>query len=165
VEIEKQRAHECYMKLQAQGKTEQSRKDLDCLAEEKAEAAKKREEKVDGYVLGGGIPKARVGGKSIKNLHRKNRSVWNLPYWKPFLMALPDRKKQRVKERTAACVKMAAKICHSSKSEESEDDLFIKKFLEERKATILEREKNYFNRMPTFIGYSDDYKGLVNDYY
>ncbi|KAI5386749.1 hypothetical protein KIW84_073051 [Lathyrus oleraceus] len=46
-EIEKQRAHERYMKLQEQGKTEQSRKDLDRLAlirQERAEAAKKREE-------------------------------------------------------------------------------------------------------------------------
>ncbi|KAG8365515.1 hypothetical protein BUALT_Bualt18G0113000 [Buddleja alternifolia] len=46
-EIEKQRAHERYMKLQEQGKTEQARKDLDRLAlirQERAEAAKKREE-------------------------------------------------------------------------------------------------------------------------
>ncbi|XP_019175833.1 PREDICTED: 28 kDa heat- and acid-stable phosphoprotein-like isoform X2 [Ipomoea nil] len=46
-EIEKQKAHERYMKLQEQGKTEQSRKDLDRLAmirQERAEAAKKREE-------------------------------------------------------------------------------------------------------------------------
>ncbi|KAK4743719.1 hypothetical protein SAY87_010031 [Trapa incisa] len=46
-EIEKQRAHERYMKLQEQGKTEQSRKDLERLAlirEQRAEAAKKREE-------------------------------------------------------------------------------------------------------------------------
>ncbi|WJX46127.1 hypothetical protein P8452_32955 [Trifolium repens] len=162
--IEKQRAHEHYMKLQEQGKAEQSRKDLDCLAEEKAKAAKKREEEeVDWYVSGGGIQKGRVGGKSIKNLYRKNRSAWNLPYWKPFLMALRSRKKQqRVKEGTAARVKMAAKICHSPKSEY---DLFIKKFMEDRKATVLETKKTYFNRMPTYIGYSDDYKGLVNDYY
>ncbi|KAE8733633.1 28 kDa heat- and acid-stable phosphoprotein [Hibiscus syriacus] len=46
-EIEKQKAHERYMKLQEQGKTEQSRKDLERLAmirEQRAEAAKKREE-------------------------------------------------------------------------------------------------------------------------
>ncbi|KAL3820407.1 hypothetical protein ACJIZ3_006312 [Penstemon smallii] len=46
-EIEKQRAHERYMRLQEQGKTEQARKDLDRLAlirQERAEAAKKREE-------------------------------------------------------------------------------------------------------------------------
>ncbi|KAH9610997.1 hypothetical protein KSS87_013228 [Heliosperma pusillum] len=46
-ELEKQRAHERYMKLQEQGKTEQARKDLDRLKlirEQRAEAAKKREE-------------------------------------------------------------------------------------------------------------------------
>ncbi|TYJ01664.1 hypothetical protein E1A91_A13G169800v1 [Gossypium mustelinum] len=46
-EIEKQKAHERYMKLQEQGKTEQSRKDLERLAmirQQRAEAAKKREE-------------------------------------------------------------------------------------------------------------------------
>ncbi|XP_057433516.1 uncharacterized protein LOC130726289 [Lotus japonicus] len=46
-EIEKQRAHERYMRLQEQGKTEQARKDLDRLAlirQQRAEAAKKREE-------------------------------------------------------------------------------------------------------------------------
>ncbi|KAJ9563189.1 hypothetical protein OSB04_008349 [Centaurea solstitialis] len=46
-EIEKQRAHERYMKLQEQGKTEQARKDLERLAlirQQRAEAAKKREE-------------------------------------------------------------------------------------------------------------------------
>ncbi|KAE9607233.1 hypothetical protein Lal_00025679 [Lupinus albus] len=46
-EIEKQRSHEHYMRLQEQGKTEQSRKDLDRLAlirQQRAEAAKKREE-------------------------------------------------------------------------------------------------------------------------
>ncbi|XP_073274289.1 uncharacterized protein [Primulina huaijiensis] len=46
-EIEKQKAHERYMKLQEQGKTEQAKKDLDRLAlirEQRAEAAKKREE-------------------------------------------------------------------------------------------------------------------------
>ncbi|KAJ3695251.1 hypothetical protein LUZ60_000628 [Juncus effusus] len=46
-ELEKQRAHERYMKLQEQGKTEQARKDLDRLAlirQQRAEAAKKREE-------------------------------------------------------------------------------------------------------------------------
>jgi hypothetical protein len=57
---------------------------------------------------------------------------------------------------------MAAKICHSPKSEY---DLFIKFFMEDRKATVLETKKTYFNRMPTYIGYSDDYKGLVNDDY
>ncbi|KAI4296837.1 hypothetical protein L6164_036758 [Bauhinia variegata] len=46
-ELEKQRAHEHYMRLQEQGKTEQSRKDLERLAlirQQRAEAAKKREE-------------------------------------------------------------------------------------------------------------------------
>ncbi|KAL6991127.1 hypothetical protein U1Q18_009248 [Sarracenia purpurea var. burkii] len=46
-EIEKQKAHERYMRLQEQGKTEQSRKDLDRLAlirQQRAEAARKREE-------------------------------------------------------------------------------------------------------------------------
>ncbi|KAA8515195.1 hypothetical protein F0562_018374 [Nyssa sinensis] len=46
-EIEKQKAHERYMRLQEQGKTEQARKDLDRLAlirQQRAEAAKKREE-------------------------------------------------------------------------------------------------------------------------
>ncbi|CAM8989546.1 hypothetical protein QQ045_007130 [Rhodiola kirilowii] len=46
-EIEKQKAHERYMKLQEQGKTEQAKKDLDRLAlirQQRADAAKKREE-------------------------------------------------------------------------------------------------------------------------
>jgi hypothetical protein len=46
-EIEKQRAHERYIKLQEQGKTEQSKKDLERLAlirQQRLEAAKKREE-------------------------------------------------------------------------------------------------------------------------
>ncbi|CAN1810570.1 28 kDa heat- and acid-stable phosphoprotein [Linum perenne] len=46
-EIEKQRAHERYMRLQEQGKTEQARKDLERLTlirQQRAEAAKKREE-------------------------------------------------------------------------------------------------------------------------
>ncbi|CDO96714.1 unnamed protein product [Coffea canephora] len=46
-EIERQKAHERYMKLQEQGKTEQARKDLERLAlirQQRAEAAKKREE-------------------------------------------------------------------------------------------------------------------------
>ncbi|KAK6229369.1 hypothetical protein SCA6_018320, partial [Theobroma cacao] len=46
-EIEKQKAHERYMKLQEQGKTEQARKDLERLAlirQQRTEAAKKREE-------------------------------------------------------------------------------------------------------------------------
>uniref|UniRef100_A0A5B6ZIJ0 Putative heat-and acid-stable phosphoprotein n=1 Tax=Davidia involucrata TaxID=16924 RepID=A0A5B6ZIJ0_DAVIN len=46
-EIEKQKAHERYMRLQEQGKTEQARKDLDRLAlirQQRAEAAKKRDE-------------------------------------------------------------------------------------------------------------------------
>eukprot|EP00249_Psilotum_nudum_P010986 c22893_g2_i1 orf=202-714(+) len=46
-EIEKQRAHERYLKLQEQGKTEQARKDLERLAiirQQRVEAAKKREE-------------------------------------------------------------------------------------------------------------------------
>ncbi|KAK2972894.1 hypothetical protein RJ640_030011 [Escallonia rubra] len=46
-EIEKQKSHERYMKLQEQGKTEQARKDLERLAlirQQRAEAAKKRDE-------------------------------------------------------------------------------------------------------------------------
>ncbi|XP_047313329.1 28 kDa heat- and acid-stable phosphoprotein-like [Impatiens glandulifera] len=46
-EIEKHKAHERYMKLQEQGKTDQAKKDLERLAlirQERAEAAKKRDE-------------------------------------------------------------------------------------------------------------------------
>ncbi|EXC47960.1 hypothetical protein L484_000432 [Morus notabilis] len=46
-ELEKQRAHERYMRLQEQGKTDQARKDLERLTlirQQRAEAAKKREE-------------------------------------------------------------------------------------------------------------------------
>ena len=46
-EIEKQRSRERYMKLQEQGKTEQTRKDLERLAlirKQREEAAKRREE-------------------------------------------------------------------------------------------------------------------------
>ncbi|KAG2687746.1 hypothetical protein I3760_09G064900 [Carya illinoinensis] len=46
-ELEKQKAHERHMKLQEQGKTEQARKDLERLSliyQQRAEAAKKREE-------------------------------------------------------------------------------------------------------------------------
>ncbi|WOG88177.1 hypothetical protein DCAR_0207411 [Daucus carota subsp. sativus] len=46
-EIEKQKAHERYMRLQEQGKTEQARKDLDRLAlirQQRADAARKRDE-------------------------------------------------------------------------------------------------------------------------
>ncbi|XP_042044948.1 28 kDa heat- and acid-stable phosphoprotein-like [Salvia splendens] len=46
-EIEKQKAHERYMKLQEQGKTDQAKKDLERLAlirQQRADAAKKREE-------------------------------------------------------------------------------------------------------------------------
>ncbi|KAJ6797453.1 28 kDa heat- and acid-stable phosphoprotein [Iris pallida] len=46
-EIEKQKAHEHYMRLQEQGKTEQARKDLERLAlirQQRADAAKKRDE-------------------------------------------------------------------------------------------------------------------------
>uniref|UniRef100_A0A2P2KPR4 Casein kinase substrate phosphoprotein PP28 domain-containing protein n=1 Tax=Rhizophora mucronata TaxID=61149 RepID=A0A2P2KPR4_RHIMU len=46
-ELEKQRAHERYMRLQEQGKTEQARKDLERLnliRQQRAEAARKREE-------------------------------------------------------------------------------------------------------------------------
>ncbi|KAJ8638839.1 hypothetical protein MRB53_015533 [Persea americana] len=46
-EIEKQKAHERYMRLQEQGKTEQARKDLERLAlirQQRADAARKREE-------------------------------------------------------------------------------------------------------------------------
>ncbi|CAN1229627.1 28 kDa heat- and acid-stable phosphoprotein [Linum grandiflorum] len=52
-EIEKQRAHERYMRLQEQGKTEQARKDLERLTlirQQRAEAAKKREEEKAGNV-------------------------------------------------------------------------------------------------------------------
>ncbi|KAK1326864.1 hypothetical protein QJS10_CPA01g02080 [Acorus calamus] len=46
-EIEKQKAHERFMRLQEQGKTEQSKKDLERLAmirQQRADAAQKREE-------------------------------------------------------------------------------------------------------------------------
>lgn len=46
-ELEKQRAHERYMKLQEQGKTEQAKKDLERLSlirQQRLEAARKREE-------------------------------------------------------------------------------------------------------------------------
>lgn len=46
-ELEKQKAHERYMRLQEQGKTEQARKDLERLTlirQQRADAAKKREE-------------------------------------------------------------------------------------------------------------------------
>ncbi|MCO5551526.1 hypothetical protein L7F22_005030 [Adiantum nelumboides] len=46
-ELEKQRAHERYLKLQEQGKTEQAKKDLERLAmirQQRLDAAKKREE-------------------------------------------------------------------------------------------------------------------------
>lgn len=46
-EVERQRAHERYMKLQEQGKTDQAKKDLERLKlirEQRAEAARKREE-------------------------------------------------------------------------------------------------------------------------
>ncbi|TVU20598.1 hypothetical protein EJB05_36812 [Eragrostis curvula] len=46
-ELEKQKSHDRYMRLQEQGKTEQARKDLDRLAlirKQREEAAKKREE-------------------------------------------------------------------------------------------------------------------------
>ncbi|EAY98696.1 hypothetical protein OsI_20626 [Oryza sativa Indica Group] len=46
-ELEKQKSHERHMKLQEQGKTEQARKDLERLTlirQQRAEAAKKREE-------------------------------------------------------------------------------------------------------------------------
>ncbi|KAH9763874.1 PP28 domain-containing protein [Citrus sinensis] len=52
-EIEKQKAHERYMRLQEQGKTEQARKDLERLAlirQQRAEAAKKREEEKAGMI-------------------------------------------------------------------------------------------------------------------
>ncbi|CAL5345074.1 unnamed protein product [Camellia sinensis] len=50
-EIEKQKAHERYMRMQEQGKTEQARKDLERLAlirQQRAEAAKKRDEEKAG---------------------------------------------------------------------------------------------------------------------
>jgi hypothetical protein len=46
-EIEKQKAHERYMRMQEQGKTDQARKDLERLAlirQQRADAAKKRDE-------------------------------------------------------------------------------------------------------------------------
>ncbi|XP_068664437.1 uncharacterized protein [Aristolochia californica] len=46
-ELEKQRAHERYMRLQEQGKTDQAKKDLERLSlirQQRADAAKKREE-------------------------------------------------------------------------------------------------------------------------
>ncbi|KAJ7569346.1 hypothetical protein O6H91_01G074000 [Diphasiastrum complanatum] len=46
-ELEKQRAHERYLKLQEQGKTEQAKKDLERLAlirQQRLDAAKKRDE-------------------------------------------------------------------------------------------------------------------------
>ncbi|KHG18564.1 Pdap1 [Gossypium arboreum] len=57
-EIEKQKAHERYMKLQEQGKTEQARKDLERLAlirKQRAEAAKKREEEKAAVIAFGGL--------------------------------------------------------------------------------------------------------------
>ncbi|KAG6393730.1 hypothetical protein SASPL_144297 [Salvia splendens] len=53
-EIEKQKAHERYMKLQEQGKTDQAKKDLERLAlirQQRADAAKKREEEKAGNSL------------------------------------------------------------------------------------------------------------------
>ncbi|XWS19662.1 hypothetical protein CRYUN_Cryun31cG0034700 [Craigia yunnanensis] len=53
-ELEKQRAHERYMRLQEQGKTEQARKDLDRLAlirQQREEAARKRGEEKSGKTL------------------------------------------------------------------------------------------------------------------
>ncbi|XP_057764411.1 uncharacterized protein LOC130985445 isoform X1 [Salvia miltiorrhiza] len=53
-EIEKQKAHERYMRLQEQGKTDQAKKDLERLAlirQQRAEAAKKREEEKAGNLL------------------------------------------------------------------------------------------------------------------
>ncbi|KAJ6935608.1 28 kDa heat- and acid-stable phosphoprotein [Populus alba x Populus x berolinensis] len=50
-EIEKQRAHERYMRLQEQGKTDQARKDLERLSlirQQREEAARKREEEKAG---------------------------------------------------------------------------------------------------------------------
>ncbi|KAK8943473.1 hypothetical protein KSP40_PGU003539 [Platanthera guangdongensis] len=52
-EIEKQKAHERYMRQQEQGKTEQARKDLERLAmirQQRAEAAKKRDEEKAGML-------------------------------------------------------------------------------------------------------------------
>ncbi|XVE88136.1 hypothetical protein DITRI_Ditri19aG0043700 [Diplodiscus trichospermus] len=51
-ELEKQRAHERYMRLQEQGKTEQARKDLERLSlvrQQREEAARKREEEKAGF--------------------------------------------------------------------------------------------------------------------
>ncbi|KAK9269127.1 hypothetical protein L1049_000896 [Liquidambar formosana] len=52
-EIEKQKAHERYMRLQEQGKTEQARKNLERLSlirKQRAEAARKREEEKAGII-------------------------------------------------------------------------------------------------------------------
>ncbi|KAB5560651.1 hypothetical protein DKX38_005608 [Salix brachista] len=52
-EIEKQRSHERYMRLQEQGKTEQARKDLERLSlirQQREEAARKREEEKAGKI-------------------------------------------------------------------------------------------------------------------
>ncbi|KAF8715791.1 hypothetical protein HU200_000451 [Digitaria exilis] len=53
-ELEKQQSHERYMKLQEQGKTEKAKKDLERLTlirQQRAEAAKKREEEKAGMSL------------------------------------------------------------------------------------------------------------------
>ncbi|OIW08234.1 hypothetical protein TanjilG_15195 [Lupinus angustifolius] len=55
-ELEKQKAHERYMRLQEQGKTEQAKKDLERLAlirQQRVEASKKREAEKAGKILSG----------------------------------------------------------------------------------------------------------------
>jgi hypothetical protein len=98
------------------------------------------------YVVSGGGKKSRVSVNSVKNLQRKKRSILNLPYLKPFfLMVLRGRCKQQ--GRTAACVKKAAKICHSPKLEDILTEDFILKMKEINKYKV-----------PTYGGYNPDYK-------
>ncbi|KAJ6885953.1 hypothetical protein NC651_026575 [Populus alba x Populus x berolinensis] len=70
-EIEKQRAHERYMRLQEQGKTDQARKDLERLSlirQQREEAAKKREEEKAGK------PRSRRK-QNLGNDHRRKVST------------------------------------------------------------------------------------------
>ncbi|KAJ4981172.1 hypothetical protein NE237_032009 [Protea cynaroides] len=74
-EIEKQKAHERYMRLQEQGKTEQARKDLERLSmvrQQRAEAAKKREEEKQ--------------AKEQKKTEARKRYYVNLGNWKMFYL-------------------------------------------------------------------------------
>jgi len=100
------------------------------------------------YVVSGVGKKYRVSVNSVKNLQRKKRSILNLPYLKPFfLMALRGCRKQQ--GRTAACVKKAAKICHSPKEDILTEDFILKM-----------KEINKY-KVPTYGGYSPDYKEEV----